>query len=427
VIAEDLAPRSSFRLVVDPVFGTFFWGKVLSAAGIWIFNIVAVIVAYEVSRSALIVGLVSAAQFAPQLVLGPLSGAMADRGNARAQIVIGRVVSGLGAAGLAIVIAAVGGVDGLPNAWPVLAASLMVGLGFVIGGPAMQSMIPDMVRPGELPAAMALNSAPMTFARAGGPALGALVATQLGPEVAFAIAAATNIIFGVAMFAIRLPQRPAPDPNGDFTMRAVLDHLRLDPALGALLIGVAVIGFAAEPAMTLAPALAAELDGGTHLVGWLTSAFGVGAALGFALFTSTTRLFGLARLASGGLLLMCLGLTVTAFTEVHAVVLSALGVAGLGMMLSFTSISTLIQQHSPAHLRGRIMALWMVGFLGARPFAAAIDGWLADAVSVQAALLLTADVVVVAGYLCRPSRLGGPSIGPSTAPSTDPAAEAMRT
>ena len=85
-------PRSSYRLMVDPVFGPFLWGKVVSSAGIWIHNIVAAIVAFEITGSTFVVGLVSAVQFGPQLFLAPLSGKLADRGNAVLQIVVGRLL-----------------------------------------------------------------------------------------------------------------------------------------------------------------------------------------------------------------------------------------------------------------------------------------------------------------------------------------------
>src|SRR5699024_3485073 len=128
----------------------------------------------------------------------------------------------------------------------ILASAMIVGLGFVVGGPAKQSLIPEMVRPGELPAAMALNSAPMTFARAAGPAVGALVATQLGPVTAFIIAAATNAAFAVALIIVRLHKRPAPKADADLSDVAALRYLRVDPTLLQLLVGVGVVGFATD-------------------------------------------------------------------------------------------------------------------------------------------------------------------------------------
>jgi MFS family permease len=171
-------PRTSWQLLADPVFGPFFAGKALSTAGIWVHNIVAAILAWELSRSAFVVGLVSVAQFGPQLVFAPLSGAMADRGDRRRQLITGRLIAASGSGGLALWIALVG-VDGLPGAWPVVATALVVGLGFVVGGPAMNALIPALVRPNELAAAVAVNSIPFTVARAAGPALGALLAATL--------------------------------------------------------------------------------------------------------------------------------------------------------------------------------------------------------------------------------------------------------
>ena len=397
--------RGSFGLMVDPVFGPFFWGKVLNSAGLWIHNIVAAIVAYEISASAFVVGLVTAVQFAPQLVLAPLSGKMADRGNAPLQIILGRLLTTTGSGGLAVWLWLAGGTAGLPGPTPVLLASLVVGIGFVVGGPAMQSMVPKLIRPGEMAAAMALNSVPMTLARAGGPALGALVATRLGPATAFAIAASTSLVYALVIVALRLSAGTPAADGTDFSVRASLRHLRSDPPLMLLLVGIAAVGVGADPALTLAPALAAQLGGGGALVGWLASAFGVGAAVGFLLFGPVHHRFGLPVLGGAGLTLMALGLLGAAASGNPAYALLSFGVSGIGMTLAFTSITTQIQNRSPDELRGRIMALWFVGFLGARPLAASVNGFLADAVSVDAALLVSAATVVVVAWLCRPGRL----------------------
>lgn len=410
---DDPAPkvRGSYRLMLDPLFGPLFWGKLVSSTGIWIHNIVAAIVAFELTGSALVVGLVSVVQFAPQLLFAPLSGKMADRGDPARQILAGRLVIATGSLGLALWIWLAGGVDGLPNAVPVIAASLVVGVGFVIGGPAMQSIVPALIRPGEMAAAMALNSVPMTVARAAGPALGAIVAIQLGPAEAFAIAGTTNLLFGLLVLALPLPRSHDHDEDTDFSVRASLRYVRTDPPLIVLLAGIAAVGYGADPALTLAPSLASDLGGGHDVVGWLASAFGVGAGVGFLVFAPLDRWLGLRRLSGGGLLLMAAGIVGLAVSETVPFALTTLGLSGIGMTLAFTSITTQIQNRSPDTLRGRIMALWFVGFLGSRPLAAGLNGFLADAVSVDAALLVTATVVLVIAWLCRPSRLAMPTRG----------------
>lgn len=204
VPTPPMRPRRSFALLLDPVFGPYFWGRVLSSWGIWIHNVVAAIVAFEITGSALMVGAVSAVQFAPQLLFAPLSGKMADRGNPGRQIVVGRLLTGLGSGALALWIWRVGGVDGLAGVGPVLGASFIVGVGFVVGGPAMQSIVPSLIRPGEMATAMALSSVPMTLARASGPALGALIATQFGSGTAFAIAGTANVMHAIIILTLRL-------------------------------------------------------------------------------------------------------------------------------------------------------------------------------------------------------------------------------
>lgn len=399
-------PRGLVALVFAPAFGPFFWGKMFSFAGIWIFTIVGAMVAYDLTGSALTVGLVSAVQFAPQLLLAPLSGKMADRGNAPRQIIVGQLLTGAGSLGLALWIWLAGGTDGLPGAGPVVAASLVVGFGFVVGGPAIQSVVPRLIRPGEMASAMALNSVPSTIGRAGGPAVGAMVATQLGSDVAFAMAGAANIIFALVVAALHLPGNSAHPSETDFSIRAALRHLRVDRVLGVLLIGITAVGIGADPAVTLAPALASDLAGDAGLVGWLTSSFGIGAGLGFLLFAAMHRRVRIEKLTSAGLLLMAAGFATAAVVPLQSVALVAFGVSGLGMTWALTAITTQIQNRSPESLRGRIMALWLVGLLGARPFASGLNGFLADAVSVSVALLVASFVVAMAAYFCRPSRLG---------------------
>lgn len=235
------------------------------------------------------------------------------------------------------------------------------------------------------------------------------MATQLGPAVAFAIAASVNVAYALIVLALRLPGGNAHPSDTDFSVRASLTHLRADRTLLVLLLGIAAVGFGSEPSVTLAPALAAHLGGDARLVGWLASSFGVGAGVGFVLFAPLHRWLGLPRLSGGGLVLMALGLALAAASGAPVLALASYGVAGVGMTLAFASTTTQIQDRSPDALRGRIMALWFMGFLGARPFAAGLDGYLADVANVDVALLVTAGLLLIVAYLCRPGRLHGPA------------------
>lgn len=397
-------PRTGWQLLADPVFGPFFAGKAVSTAGIWVHNIVAAILAWELSGSALVVGMVSVAQFGPQLLFAPLSGALADQGDRRRQLVVGRLIAASGSLGLAGWIALVG-VEGLPGAWPVVATALVVGIGFVIGGPAMNALLPSLVRPDELATAIAVNSIPFTIARAAGPAIGALVATTLGPAAAFALAGVTNLVFALLLVRLRIRGRAATAGGGDRRVRAGFRYLRRDRGIVLLLLGVAAIGLGADPVITLTPSLAAGLGADATLVGVFASSFGIGAGLAFVVLSRLRLRFGLERLAVGGLGLLAVGIALAGAAPLAAVGVGGFVVAGSGMTLALTALSTLLQARLPDALRGRVMALWSVAFLGSRPLAAATNGAVADAASPAVAMALVAVVVALVAAVVRPSRL----------------------
>jgi MFS family permease len=395
--------RGSLGLLIDPTFGPFFFGKLLSTVGVWVHNIAAAIVVFQLTGSAAMVGAVSIAQFAPQLVLTPWSGAQADRGDRRRQLIMGRLITAGGSGGLVLVMQA-GELTGTRGALTVIAAAGVVGIGFAIGGPAMHALVPSLVPRAELPVAIAMNSVPFTLARAAGPALGALLVAGVGPAVAFGLAAAGNAGFAIALTLIDIRQRealPARDPS----VRGGLRHVRMDPALILLLLGAAAVGIGTDPVITLTPSIAAELGGGERLVGALASAFGVGAGVAFVTLTAIRNRVGLPRLGVGGLLQLAVGFGALALSTSAPAAIVALVVAGAGMTFALTSLTTQVQQRVPDDVRGRVMALWSIAFLGTRPLAAAINGTVADATSVSVALTLVAAMLLAAAWATLPSRV----------------------
>lgn len=407
--ADEVPPRSWARLLLDPVFGRFFLGRTLSSTGIWVHSITGAVLVYEITRSAFMVGLVSVAQFIPQVLLAAFTGSLADRGNRRRQVMAGRLVVVAGAGALALWVGVLGP-DAPGTEWAVVASALVVGIGFVTGGPAMHAMVPSLVRPQELASAVTLNMLPVTLSRAVGPAVGAAIALTAGPAVALAVAAAGNLAFVLLLRRLAVPQEER-DPASDKSMRAAFAYLRADPTVAVLLGGVAAVGIGADPAITLAPAVSAEMGFGTSQTGTFAAAFGAGAGVAFLLIPGLRRLVGLAWSATVGLLLLATG-----YVGVLAVVtpwgaVPGFAVSGVGMTFAVTGLSALLQQRLPDRLRGRVMALWSVGFLGSRPFAAALNGAVADLLSVAAALALVAALMVAAACLCRPGLTDRPLPG----------------
>ncbi len=400
---DERTPRGSFGLLRDPTFGPFFAGKLLSTIGVWIHNIAAAIVVWDLTRSTLLVGAVSIGQFTPQLLLAPWSGARADRGDRRRQLLLGRMVTAAGSGGLALWIWLIG-IDGTSGAAVVIAAATVVGIGFALGGPAMNALVPALVRPQELPGAIALGSLPMTVARSAGPAIGALLLYSAGPAAAFGVAALLNVLFTVIIAVITIRDVPRRQ-SSDGSVRAGWRYLRADAGMSALMLGVVTIGIGADPVITLTPAIADRLGQASSFVGTLASSFGIGAAVGFLVLSRVRLVLGLPRLAVTGLSGLAIGMLALAITPNAIGAISAMAVGGVGMAFALTSLTTMIQQQVPEDLRGRVMALWGVAFLGSRPIAAGVSGWITDNSSVVVALVIVSMILLTGAITVRPSRV----------------------
>ena len=403
-----LRSRSALGLMFDPVFGALFWGKMFAVVAVWTHGIVAAIVMYDATHSALMVGLVGVVQFAPQLILSPTSGKWADTGNPARQILLGRVLCVAGSGSAAAWLFLQPGLQGMSAALPVLVGTALVGLGFVVGGPAMQSIVPTLIRDGELSTAMALNSIPMTVGRIIGPAAGAYLAAHFGSATGFAVSAVLHLVFAVFLVVVHFPAPPQRRTDADYRVRAAVKYVWRDRPLLLALIAVTTVGFASDPSITLTPSVADELGGGAKLVGTLSAVFGIGAAVGMAALALMGGRLASARVSSIGLCGLAAGCAVLAIATVPAVAMTGFALAGLGFGWAMTGLSTVVQERAPEELRGRIMALWLVGFLGSRPIAAALLGGTADAVSVQAAFAVAAVLTLAVTLWCRPSNLVGP-------------------
>jgi len=426
------SPLPTYRLVLDPTFGPFFAGKLLANLGVWVHQLAAIVVVFRLTGSAAWVGAVGVGQFLPQIFIAPWSGARADQSDRRRQLILGRIIGGAGSGSLVLLPVWLSLGD-RAAAIAVVAGSTVLGIGFALGGPALHALVPQLVRPVDLPAAITLNTLPITFSRALGPAIGAVIVAGPGPEVAFLVAALGNFLFALLLMRIRARPTAGTEPDvvaSKSPIRDGLRHILATPHLRTMLVGVAVIGLATDPVVTLGPSLADHLGGGTALVGALTSAFGVGAAVGLLVSGPLRLRLGVSPLAPLGVAVLAVGFTATAFATSGTAAILAVGVAGSGMTIGLTSLTTRLQQLVQEAFRGRVMAAWTVAFLGTRPLASATFGPLADIAGVTVALFAVGFLCAAASvYLLRSSRReptdGGsadgpesPSHGPEVGPTT---------
>jgi MFS family permease len=391
-------PRSSGAVLTDRNFAPFFVGNLTSNTGNWLFNVSAAVVVFQLTRSAFMVGLVSVAQFLPLVVLSPAAGGVADRVDRRRMVILSQSFAAAAASVLAVASVVVG-VDGLPGAWPIIAAAAGIGVGNAVSQPALQSLVPALVPPQDLATAVSLTSLTYNVGRAVGPAGAGVLLVTLGAEVAFVINAVSFLVLIGALFLVRARRRAEePGDEPDRSVRAGLRYVRADPRILLLLGGVATAGVAADPAITLAPSFADLLGHGEGLVAAITSGFGV-AAIPAALASGRLQnRFGSAPVAGAGMAIMAAGASCVALGPTAWLALVGFSSTGAGFVLAVTSFTTLLQTQLPDALRGRVMALWTVAFLGNRPLAAAIDGAAADLVGPRLAMGI-AITVALAGVL----------------------------
>lgn len=390
---RDNAPRSARRLLLSRDFGAFFWGKLVGAIGAWAYSLAAAIMVYNESSSTLAVAAVGVAQFSPQLLLSPIMGSWSDRGYARAQLLIGRCLSA--GVGLALAVALL---VYEPRGWalvvPVVVASGLIGIGIVLGGPAMQSVVPSLVSSEELRTAITLNTTPMTIGRLVGPIVGATSTATVGPAWSVMIFAATQGLFGLCLVLVRFPRTvKSTRTDTSKSVRSAVYYVWRNPRIRLLLIATATVSLGSEPAVTLTPALADELSAGPELVGALTASFGLGAAIGLVLISTVGRSMSMDVVAVAGLGLLSSGLLLASTTPWSAPSLIGFAIAGAGMSCALSMGSTALQQEVDPAMRGRVMGFWLMCFMGARPVSATLLGLVADLTAPRVAIVATAIVV----------------------------------
>lgn len=384
-------PRSSWQLVQDRDFGIAFWAKSVLVTGVWAQTMVFVVLTYRLTGSATWVGVVGAAQLVPQVTLALASGALADRYGPARPIILGGIISGLGCAIMAA---------WLTTGWhagtsvALTGTSLTCGVGMALFAPALQAIVPMLVRVDEVSTAAALNFVPTTLARTVGPAFGALLMSAVSARESLII---VGTVFVASAATFNLVHMPPLDPSPSHGGRPVpvLRYVRSDIGLLTMFGAVAALGAGSEVAITLAPVLGHRL-GGTSAPGWITSAFGLGGVAGVLAHGFLRR--RMSPTVEGCLAMVILGaaMGIAGGSVLPSTTLFALMLSGAASVLGITAFSVAIQARSPHAILGRLMGLWVVAFCGARPVAALALGATAEQFSMTAALLGAAALLVAA-------------------------------
>jgi MFS family permease len=373
----------------------------LSIGGTWLQNVALAWLVLQTTNSGAAVGAVSAALFAPSLVVGAWAGSLADRFDARRSLLWLQVVLGGQAAALAIVVFA-----GYTNFWLLFALAIWNGIGGSVDRPVRQILMNELVGDEILPNAIATNSALVQMGLIGGPALAAVLIDTVGTAWCFVVNAISYVAMFVALAMIRPKEMVHRERvvGTDASVRAGLGHLRTRPDLKLLLWVLMAASVIAYRLDVLMPLIARDLGGGSGLFSALTVVRGVGALLA-SLFLASR--FGQPSVRLMRRALVVFGVSMVALASTHRwLVLVASLPIGAGFMTSMVCTLSLTQLWATPEFRGRLVAVWFVVLSGGIVIGSLVTGWLIDLIgarstAVAGAMSLLVLVVALRGNVSR--------------------------
>ena len=379
----------------DRTFSTVFFGAFASNIGSWMQNAVLMGYAYTLTKSASYVGLIVAAQLAPLLFLSAIGGWIADVVDRKRLLIIVSIEQLAFSLGLAAVTR-----TSDPSLVAIFLMVLAVGIGQAIYAPAYSALLPSMVSKANLPAAISLNSAQMNGSRVIGPAIGGLLLHAVGASWVFVGNAVTYVAIIIALMMVKLPPLvPYDDPaaHGLRQLTVGLRVARQDRVVGRCLITIFLFSaFALTFVGQLSVVAEENLGIGADSAGYglLYAMFGVGAMAGALSIGTVLANQPRPRMVRIGMLGYAIVLAVFALLRIPAPAFPVVVVLGFFYFAMVTALNTTLQERLDNAVRGRVMALWIMGFGGTVGLGNLIAGEIIDATSVTAVLLVNALVAV---------------------------------
>lgn len=365
-----------FRSLSGVNYRIWFAGALVSNIGTWMQRTAQdwIVLTELTDYNATAVGITMALQFAPQLLLMPWSGLIADRFNRRKLLILTQTLMGLLALGLGIIT-----VTGVVQLWHVYLFALGLGVVAAIDAPARQTFVSELVSDDDLSNAVALNSASFNGARMIGPAVAGLLTVVVGAGWVFMINAVT---FAVTVFAMTLlrtaklrGQPRAGRERGQ--LMAGFHYAWRRPDIVVVLITVFLVGtFGFNFAIFTSTMATVEFGMGATEFGLLSSIMAIGSVVGALLAARRSR--PRLRLVVGGAAVFGLACAIAAVMPNYATFAISLALVGLASITLMTTANAYVQTTTSPVMRGRVMALYMAIFAGGTPLGAPLVGWIAD-------------------------------------------------
>jgi MFS family permease len=395
---------TTFRSLKVRNYRLFASGQVISLSGTWAQRVAQDWLVLELSHnSGVALGITTGLQFLPVLLFGLYGGVLADRYDKRALLIGAQVAMGVFALALGLL-----DLTGAVQLWHVYALAFLLGLASVIDTPVRQAFVVEMVGPADLPNAVSLNSATFNASRILGPAVAGVAINSVGTAPVFLANAASYIAVLIGLVAIRRTElfdaRRVARAKGQ--LREGLSYVRSNPQLYVPIALIAVIGtFGLNFQITLALIAKQTFHMGAGSYGALSAMLATGSLLG-ALASARRSTGPSNRVLYGSALAFGICEVLTGLAPSYTVMAVLLVPTGMAVLTFTTMANTTVQLTSAPHMRGRVMSIYVLVFLGGTPLGAPVIGAVAEVLGPRSSLLIggvvsAAAAIAAALYLRR--------------------------
>jgi len=392
---EDPGKSSMFSSLRNRNYRLFFLGQVVSNTGTWMQRIAQDWLVLSLTGSATAVGVTTALQFLPMLLFGLYGGVLVDRLPKRPTLLVTQ--SAMALTGLALAFLTL---TGHVEVWHVYVAAFAVGLATVVDNPARQTFVSEMVGPDQLQNAVSLNSANFQSARLIGPAVAGLMITGVGTGWAFLANGLSFIapIAGLLLMRARDLHAVHRAPRGKGQLREGLRYVAGRPDL---IWTIVLVGFVSTFGFNFPVYLSAFADDVFHAGAGSYSLFNTVMAIGSLAGALLAARRGTARLrvlVVGAVAFGALEMVASLAPSLWLFALLMMPIGMFGMTVNVTANSSVQLSTDPA-MRGRVMSLYMMVFMGGAPLGAPIAGWITDAYGVRAGMAVGGAIAAAAAIV----------------------------
>jgi len=395
VTPVERAARRTFHSLRTRNFRLYFAGQVISGTGTWLQLVAQSWLVLQLTHSAVAVGITLAIQFTPMLLFGAWAGVLVDRLDKRRVLIFTAAAAG----GLALALGAISAL-GIAAVWMVYLLALGLGAVTALDNPARRAFVPEMVPRADVANAVGLNSTVFTASRVIGPAIAGLVIATFGVEWCFFINA---VSFGAVIWALAAmrPSELRPSlvvPRAPHQLRDGLRYAWGNGPVRLALVVTAIVSLLAFNYQVVMPSLArVEFGGDAATFGTMMAMLGIGSLAG-ALWMAH---FGRAstRILIGAAIALGLAMTAATVAPTLAIELAVLPLVGVSSMVLLSMATAICNEETAPELRGRVMALMGIAFLGSTPIGGPFVGWISQAIGPRAGLAIGAVAALTTGIV----------------------------